>query len=105
MAKARVVVGDQNSAEFDALKRSYNSLLLILENIASEVVGSALTPAEGFAALLAALNTGVDSGGVPGPAHVGTGRFLVGVKSTPPIPPRSAETVSTLVSMTDSDKF
>jgi hypothetical protein len=104
MAKARVVVGDQNSAEFDALKRSYNSLLLILENIASEVDAATLTPAEGFSALLAALVAGVDVSGTPA-AHVGTGRFLVGVKSTPPIPPRSAETVSTLVTMTDSDRF
>lgn len=104
MAKARVVVGDQNSAEFDALKRSYNSLLLILEQVAAEVDAATLTPAEGFSALLAALVAGVDVSGTPA-AHVGTGRFLVGVKSTPPIPPRSAETVSTLVTMTDSDRF
>lgn len=104
MAKARVVVGDQNSAEFDALKRSYNSLLLVLEQVAAEVDAGTLTAAEGFSALLAALVAGVDVSGTPA-AHVGTGRFVVGVKSTPPIPPRSAESVNTLVDMTDADKY
>jgi hypothetical protein len=104
MAKARLVVGDQNSAELDVVKRSYNSLLLVLENIASEVDATTLTAEEGFSALLNALSTGLDSSGTPA-AHVGTGRFVVGIKSTPVIPPRAAETVATLVEMIDSDKF
>lgn len=104
MAKARRVVGDQNSAELDALKRSYNSLLIMLERVCEEVVATTLTPAEGFEAILNALNSGLDSSGVPA-AHVGTGRLVVGVASTPQIPPRSAESASDLIEMIPSDKY
>jgi len=104
MAKARRVIGDQNSAELDALKRSYNSLLVVLERVCEEVVATTLTPAEGFEAILNALNTGVDSSGTPA-AHVGTSRLVVGVASSPPIPPRSAESAGDLVEMVPSDKY
>lgn len=104
MAKARVVIGDQNSAEFDELRRSYNSLLLVLENIASQVSDSTLTAEEGFTALAAALRTGVDAGDDPA-GYVGTQRQVVGVKSTPTIPLRRAEDVSKLVDMKPEDKY
>jgi hypothetical protein len=103
MAKARVVVGDQNSAEFDALKRSFNSLLVVLEQIATEVDATTLTAIQGFTALKTALSTGVDSSAAP---HVGTGRFVVGVKSSPVLPPRGpVESAEALVSMAVADKF
>ncbi|NJL53721.1 hypothetical protein HC928_00350 [bacterium] len=104
MAKARVVVGDQNSAEFDALRRSFNSLLVVLERIASEVDATTLTAVEGFSALEAALTNGVDASGTPA-AHVGTGRQVVGVKPTPLHPARRAEEVVKLVDMAAADKF
>lgn len=104
MAKARVVVGDQNSAEFDELRRSFNSLLVVLENICAEVVATTLTAEEGLEALDAALSTGVDSSGTPA-AHVGTGRQVVGVKPQVLAPPRRKEDVLKLVDMAAADKF
>lgn len=104
MAKARVVISDQNSAEFDELRRSYNSLLLILENICAEVTATTLTAAQGFEALDAALSTGVDSSGTPSP-HVGTGRQLVGLKGSPVRPLRKAEDATKLVEMAAADKY
>ena len=84
MAKARLVVSDQNSAELEAMRRSYNSLLLVLENIASEVDATTLTAAQGFTALLSALSTGVDSSTTN--SHVPTGRMVVGIRPTPTHP-------------------
>lgn len=104
MAKARVVIGDQNSAEFDELRRSFNSLLIVLQNICAEVEATTLTAEEGFEALGAALAAGVDASGSPA-GHVGTGRQVVGVKATPTIPQRRAEDVHKLVEMTAADKY
>lgn len=106
MAKARVVVGDQNSAELDALKRSFNSLLVVLERVCAEVEATTLTPTQGFVALNAALRTGRDASAPSGAAaHVGTGRLVSGVKSTPQIPQRAEENPATLVDMLVADKF
>lgn len=104
MAKARVVIADQNSAEVDALRRSFNSLIVVLENISAEVVATTLTPIQGFEALGAALDTGRDASGTPAP-HVGTGRLVTGIKVTPAYPPRKAESASELVEMVAADKY
>lgn len=101
-AKARIVIGDQNSAELDALKRSFNSLLVVLQNIAAEEAAATTTAVQAAAALSAALSTGLDSSSAP---HVGTGRMVVGVKSSPTIPMRAEETVTRLVDMTAADKY
>lgn len=105
MAKARLVVGDQNSAELDAFKRSYNSLLLVLENVASEVDATTITTAEAFTVLMHVLAGGVDDSGSGVAAHAPTNRFVVGIKSTPQIPPRSVESAASLVQMSDSDSY
>lgn len=106
MAKARVVVGDTNSAEIDALKRSFNSLLVVLERVCNEVEATTLTPLQGFVALNAALRTGRDASAPSGAAaHVGTNRLIPGVKSTPQIPPRSEESAAALVDMAVADKY
>lgn len=104
MAKARLVVGDQNSAELDALRRSFNSMIVVLENISAEVTAGTLTAEQGFEALGAALRNGVDGSGTPAP-HVGTGRMVAGVRVSPQHPPRKAEVLSELVPMTAADKF
>lgn|SRR5690606_19455768 len=104
MAKARSVISDQNSAEFDELRRSFNSLLIVLQNIADEVADATLTAEEGFEALAAALETGVDEDGTPA-GHVGTRRQVVGVKGSPVRPLRSAEDVRKLVDMRPEDKY
>ena len=105
MAKARLVVGDQNSAELDVFKRSYNSLLLVLENVAAEVDATTITAAEAFTVLAYVLGGGMDDSGSGVAAHVPTNRFVVGVKSTPPVPPRAAESKGSLVEMSDSDSY
>lgn len=105
MAKARLVVGDQNSAELDVFKRSYNSLLLVLENVAAEVVATTITADEAFAVIAHVLAGGVDDSASGVAAHAPTNRFVVGVKSTPVIPPRAVESKGSLVEMSDKDSF
>lgn len=101
-AKARVVIADQNSAEFDALRRSYNSLLLVLQNIAAEAAATTITDVQAWTAISTAISTGVDSTSAP---HTGTGRMVVGVSPTPLHPARAAEEVAKLVDMTSTSKF
>lgn len=101
-AKARVVIADQNSAEFDALRRSFNALLLVLENVAAEHAAGTTTSAEAMSALSAALSTGIDSSAAP---HVGTGRLVYGVAPSPLHPARNAESVDKLVDMSEASKF
>lgn len=68
MAKARKVVGDQNSAELDELRRQFNNLLVIIEKTAT------------FATLQTAIANGVEA--------VTTKKEIVGVKPTPLHPRR-----------------
>lgn len=103
MAKARIVVGDQNSAELDALKRSYNSLLVVLENIAQEASTAVTTPVQAFTAMFVALDTGRDSSAAP---HVGTQRMVFGIRSQPNVPQRfPVDDVARLVEMIPSDPY
>ena len=74
MARARKVVSDQNSQEFDELRRQFNNLLAIIEGAAT------------LAAVQTAITAGVDT--------VVTGREINGVRPTPTHPrrPRVLET-------------
>lgn len=101
-AKVRSIVGDQNSAELQAMFRSWNSFLLILQNIAAEQAAGTTTATQAAAALRDALANGVDSSAAP---HVGTGRLVYGIKQSPNPPQRSAEVVTKLETMTTADKF
>jgi len=101
-AKVRLVIGDQNSLELDALRRSYNSLLIVLQNIAAEQAAATTTATQAAAALSTALSTGLDSSNAP---HVGTGRLVYGVRPTPTHPARRAEEVTQLDTMTAADKY
>jgi len=101
-AKVRLVVSDQNSAELEALRRSYNSFLIVLQNIAAEEAAATTTSVQSAAALSAALSTGIDSSSAP---HVGTGRLVYGVRPTPTQPLHRAEEVVKLETMTAADKF
>ena len=85
MARARKVVSDQSSQEFDELRRQFNNLLLVLENACTEVAG-ATTADQAFAAIAQALTNGSDTDATN---HVGTGRELNGVRPTPTHPRRS----------------
>lgn len=87
MARARLVVADTNSAEMDSLRRQFNNLLLVLENVCAEVDAGNITADEAFTALVAALNNGtdVDIALIDGGAnnYAGSNRELLGVKPTP----------------------
>ncbi len=67
MARARKVVSDQNSQEFDELRSQFNNLLLILEGTTD------------FSTLQTALTAGNDTV---------TGRDINGVRPTPTHPRR-----------------
>lgn len=86
--RVRRVVSDSSSQEVDELRRQFNNLLLILENVCAEVVATTLTAEEGLEALGAALIAGSDASGTPA-AHVGTSRELNGVRPAPAHPRRA----------------
>lgn len=101
-AKVRLVVSDQNSAELEALRRSYNSFLIVLQNIAFEQAAATTTATQAAQALSDALSTGVDSNNAP---HVGTSRLVFGVRPTPNQPLHKAEKVTDLKPMLAADKY
>lgn len=80
MAKVRLVVGDQSSAELDQLRRTCNALLLVLENLA----GTSFTALADFQeALENTLSTGLDSDfttATNSDDYSGTGVELVGLR-------------------------
>jgi hypothetical protein len=92
MARARSVVSDQNSQEFDELRRQFNNLLLILQRIAREEADADTTALQAADALALAIETGSDTTTVTG--HVNTGKELNGVRPTPTHPrrPRKLDT-------------
>lgn len=83
--RVRRVVSDNSSQEVDELRRQFNNLLLILENVATENAG-AMTVDQAFAAIAQALSTGTDSDSAN---HVGTGREINGVRPAPTHPRRA----------------
>lgn len=106
MARARKVVADMNSLEVDELRREFNALVLVLENLASEVDAGNITADEAFTALYTTLSTGTDSDitGVDsgGNDYSGTGLTVAGVKPEPQHP-RQAR--GSLTSMTKTSVF
>lgn len=100
--KVRLVVSDQNSTELEALRRSFNSLLLILQNIAAEEAAATTTAVQSALALSTALSTGSDTDAAP---HVGTGRLVYGIRPTPTQPLHAKVVAPDLKVMTTADKF
>jgi len=98
MARARKVVSDMNSQEFDELRRQFNNLVAVLEAVCAEVDATTITADEAFTVLATTLAAGVDADitGVDagGNDHAGTGREINGVRPTPTHPrrPRNLET-------------
>ncbi len=96
MAKARPVVSDMHSAEYDETRRALHDLMLVLENVASHVDAGTITADEAFTVLVTSLSNGVDSDitGVDSGAnnYTGTGRNIAGVKPTPTHPRRPKST-------------
>lgn len=106
MAKARLVVADQNSAELDQIRRGLNSLMVVLENLASEVDAGNITADEAFTALYTTMSTGSDGtiASIDGGAntYTGTGREVAGTRPTP-LHPKQVR--GTLRDMGTSDDF
>lgn len=87
--RVRKVVSDNSSQEVDELRRQFNNLLLVLENVCAEVAATTVADAEtGLEALGLAISSGLDSTASV-TNHVGTGRELNGVRPTPTHPRRA----------------
>jgi len=80
MARARKVVSDVSSQEFDELRRQFNNLLLILERNARDEADATTTAVQAAEALATAIETGTDAD---------TGREINGVRPTPTHPRRA----------------
>ncbi len=78
--RVREIVGDTQSAEIQQMRRSFNSLLRIIENVATLRVATTIDAAETWLAIRDALVTGLDSDNSP---YLGTGQEMVGIRVTP----------------------
>lgn len=108
MAKARPVLSDMSSAEFDETRRALHNLMLVLENVASEVDAGNITADEAFTALLTTLQNGKDEdiSGIDSGAnnYTGTDVTVAGVKPNP-THPRRARVQDSLVDMDKDSDF
>lgn len=86
MANARPVIADTNSQEVAELRRTVNSLLLMLETAAASITAGA-TAAQVLSAWSAGITAGRDSNPAGTANIVSSGREIVGVSSLPNIPP------------------
>lgn len=92
MAKARKVIADQNSAEFDALRRSVHAILVVLQNVAGAVDAGDITADEAFTVLYTTISAGLDAdialvdGGLNN--YAGTNIAVEGIHPTPKHPRR-----------------
>lgn len=96
MAKKRLVVGDQSSAEIDQLRKTVNNLLKILENAGASITATC-TAEEVILAIAAAVTTGVDdnAGTVGSADYVSSNLELVGVQPMNAHPGRPGSAVGT----------
>lgn len=90
MAKARRIVGDQNSAEFDHLKKTVNNLLKMLES-AGESLAAGATADDILQAWADGVAEGKDSN--PGAVAnvVSTGLEISGIKTIVQFPRRPGD--------------
>ena len=101
MAKARLVVADQHSAELDQIRRTVNAILLMIEGAEASLTAGA-SAENVLNAWADGVGVGVDSNPSGISNVVATNVELVGIKPTPlhPRHPRGA-----LRSMAAADKF
>ena len=78
--RVREIVGDTQSAEIQQMRRSFNSLLRIIENVATLATATTINDLQAWEAIQDALVTGLDSDNTP---YVGTGQEMVGIRVTP----------------------
>lgn len=96
MAKVRKVIGDQNSEELDQLRRCVHTLMIMLENLGTDLGAAAdFTDVNNIGdGLNAAFVTGVDTAATD---YTGSGLVVEGVDPTPKAPKRP--TVGKVVDM------
>lgn len=96
MAKKRLVVGDQSSAEVDQLRKTVNNLLKILENAGASITATC-TAEEVILAIAAAVTTGLDNnaGTVGSADYVSSNLELVGVQPMNAHPSRPGAAIGT----------
>ncbi len=87
MAKARKVVGDQNSEELDVLRRCVHTMLIMLENLGTDLAAATLIGDvnDVGTGLQAAISSGLDSAAT---SYTGSGLEIAGVNPTPKHPKR-----------------
>lgn len=88
MAQARKVVGDQNSAEFEQVRNTLNTILLMLEAAGAAIVAGD-TAEDVLQTIGEAITAGTDSSAAPTAANYApTEREVVGLVVTPQHPTR-----------------
>lgn len=105
--KARKIVNDQPvGGQVDLIRQGFNTLLIVLDNIATQVSAGTITATEGQTVLKTTLQAGVDSSitgvGGGGNNYTGTGLPLIGVLAKPK--GRRAPRNSTLKGLSKTDK-
>ncbi len=88
MARAVVVVGDAPSADVAEMRRTINTLLLMLESAEASITAGA-TAEDVLNAWADAVRTGLDSNPAAIANIVSTGREVVGIQTTPAGIPRT----------------
>ncbi len=101
MARARLVISDVSSEEVDQLRRTVNTLILMLETAEASITAGA-SAAEVLGAWADGVRTGTDDNPDSVSNVVSTGREIVGLKPTPTHPRR---VLQQLRSMSVSDDF
>ena len=101
MARARLVVSDTSSEEVDQLRRTVNTLLLMIESAEASIAATA-TAEEVLGAWADAVRTGFDNNPDSVDHVVPTNREIVGIKPTPKHPQRPK---GALRDMESADKF
>ncbi len=87
MAKARKVVADQNSEELDQLRRCVHTMMIMLQNLGTDLAAAAAVANINNigTGLEAAMSTGVDTAATD---YTGSGLVIEGVDPTPKAPRR-----------------
>ena len=98
MAKARKVVGDQNSQEIDVMRRALHTLMIMLENFGTDLSNATadITVTNLGAGLAAALSSGVDSSATN---YTGSELPIEGVDPTPKHPARPQGGIGAVVDL------
>ena len=101
MARARLVVADGSSEELDQLRRTVNTLLLMIESAEQSLTDTA-TAEDVLNAWADAVRTGLDNNPESVANITSTGREIVGCRPQPGAPRRPKRA---LTDMSDSSDF